>query len=94
MEAATLAVIVPALVEIAKEILALFKSKRSNSGRRSAAKKFILKRYPDLKEHLQNLLIELLVYAHKQGMDEQAAAAYIERFIAWNDQSAKPEPTE
>jgi hypothetical protein len=95
MDPALLTVLVPALTEIAKEIIGLFRTKKTNPARRGAAKRFIRKRYPDLKEHLQNLLVELFVFAHKQGMDEEQAAAYVEAFLIWNkNHSAPTKPVE
>lgn len=79
-----IAILVPGLVEITKEIISLFKSKKSNQDRHAAAKDFIRETYPDVSDHLENLLIELTVFAHKQGMNDVQAAKYIEGFLNWH----------
>jgi hypothetical protein len=76
--------IIPGLVEIAKEIIGLFKSRKENPARRRQALKFIKRRFPDLKESEANLVIELVVYAHKQGMtDETKIAKFVEGILGY-----------
>lgn len=91
MDPATLAIVVPALVEITREILGLFRTRRTNLGRRRAAERFIRERFPEVKDHLANLLIELCVTAHKEGLSEELTVKYIEGFLHWHAVWPKPE---
>lgn len=77
-------IIIPGLVEIAKEIIGLFKSKRPNFLKRRRVRKFIRKKYPGISDNQANLLLEMMVSKHKEGMDQNAIVKYIEGYVVWD----------
>lgn len=74
--------IIPGVVEIAKEIIALFKSKKSNAKRQAAAREAIKARFPVIKDHQANIVIELVVLAQKQGYDEARTNAFVTAILS------------
>lgn len=70
-------IIIPGAVEITKEVIGLFSSRKRGPGRRRHMRKFISDSFPDIKENVGNILVELAVYAYKQGLTEEEIGNFL-----------------
>jgi hypothetical protein len=75
--------IIPAIVEITREVIQLFGSRKSNDRRRKDAAKYLKAQFPDIPDHLVNLMIELVVYGYKQDFTEKEIGAFLKDLLAF-----------
>lgn len=81
--------VIPGIVEVSKEIIDLCKSRKTNKRKQREAQNFIRDKFPGIKEHQVNLVIELVVYAHKQGLPDTEVQRLVQRTLDYLDAQVK-----
>jgi hypothetical protein len=78
--------IIPGIVEVTREVIKLFGSRKGNDRRRKDAATFLKAQFPDIPDHLVNLMIELVVYGYKRDFTEEEIAAFLKDLLAFIDE--------